>query len=272
MSEFRYYVYVYIDPRDFSEFYYGKGVNDRKFSHLSDDSDSEKARLIKEILAEGLTPIIKVIAKDLTEEQAFLIEKTLIWKLGKNLTNKSSGHFAEKFRPHKTLHKEVFGFDYSNGIYFFNCGDSGECSRKWEHFKEYGFITAGGGPAYSGPIRTFEVGDLACVYLSKHGYVGIGVIESKAIMAPDFRLNGKGLRELGLPEYLHDEQDESRMEYMCKVRWICAVERKNAFFKRKSGMYTPMLVKASMQNHPETLKLLEDYFQVRFTDLLGNPS
>jgi hypothetical protein len=76
-----YYVYVYIDPRNFEEFYYGKGKGNRKEAHLKDDSDSGKAKQIKAITEEGLKPIIKVIAKGLTESEAFLIEKTLIWKL-----------------------------------------------------------------------------------------------------------------------------------------------------------------------------------------------
>ena len=56
-----YYVYVYIDPRNFEEFYYGKGIGGRRDSHLRDDSDSEKAIRIKEIHAVGQKPIIKVI-------------------------------------------------------------------------------------------------------------------------------------------------------------------------------------------------------------------
>ena len=59
-----YYVYVYIDPRNFEEFYYGKGKGNRKEAHLFEDSDSEKSNRIKEITKEGLKPIIKVIAKE----------------------------------------------------------------------------------------------------------------------------------------------------------------------------------------------------------------
>ena len=118
-----YYVYVYIDPRNFEEFYYGKGVGGRKYAHLGDEADSEKAKRINDIHKSGLKPIIKVIAKDLTEREAFLIEKTLIWKLGRTLTNVSSGHFAEKFRPHNTMHTNLYSFDYQNGIYFFKIGE-----------------------------------------------------------------------------------------------------------------------------------------------------
>ncbi|MBK9421320.1 MAG: hypothetical protein IPN44_09730 [Flavobacteriales bacterium] len=69
----QYYVYVYIDPRNFEEFYYGKGKGSRKEAHLSDDSDSEKATRIKQY--KSIHPIIKVIAKDLTEREAFLSKR-----------------------------------------------------------------------------------------------------------------------------------------------------------------------------------------------------
>lgn len=107
-----YYVYVYIDPRNFEEFYYGKGCGSRKDAHLLEESDSAKSRRIQEIKREGLTPIIRVIARSLTETEALLIEKTLLWKLGKLTTNIATGHFAEKFRPDSTLHKDLFGFDF----------------------------------------------------------------------------------------------------------------------------------------------------------------
>ena len=77
MSE--YYVYVYIDPRNFEEFYYGKGKGSRKDAHLFEDSDSEKSKRIKAIKKEGLEPIIRVIARGLSEHDALLVEKTLLW-------------------------------------------------------------------------------------------------------------------------------------------------------------------------------------------------
>jgi hypothetical protein len=100
-----YYVYVYIDPRNHNEFYYGKGKGSRKNAHLESDADTEKTKVIAEIREAGLEPIIRVVARGLTEEQALLVEKTLLHKLGKSLTNISSGHYADKFRPHDTLHR-----------------------------------------------------------------------------------------------------------------------------------------------------------------------
>jgi hypothetical protein len=112
-----YYVYVYIDPRNYEEFYYGKGRGSRKGAHLKDTSDNDKARRIAEIRAEGLDPIIRVIARQLTESESLLVEKTLLWKLGKWTTNIATGHFADKFRPHNALHKELSGFDFQKSLY-----------------------------------------------------------------------------------------------------------------------------------------------------------
>lgn len=39
-----YYVYVYIDPRNFEEFYYGKGKGLRKNAHLKKLKDLEESK------------------------------------------------------------------------------------------------------------------------------------------------------------------------------------------------------------------------------------
>ncbi len=118
-----YYVYVYIDPRNFEEFYFGKGRGSRKDAHLLDKADSEKSRRIEEIHKAKLEPIVRVIARELSEHDALLVEKTLLWKLGRNLTNISSGHYSDKFRPHNTIHALLSGFDYQCGIYYYNVGE-----------------------------------------------------------------------------------------------------------------------------------------------------
>src|SRR5436189_5919752 len=99
----RFYVYVYIDPRNFEEFYYGKGAGSRRLAHLDAKGDSEKVKRIAAIRAVGLEPIIRTVAAELTEPEAHLIETTLIWKLGRTLTNKAAGRYVGLFRPHNTL-------------------------------------------------------------------------------------------------------------------------------------------------------------------------
>ena len=51
LSSLKYYVYVYLDPRDNTIFYVGKGVGNRAFAHLAADTEKEKSRRIREIRA-----------------------------------------------------------------------------------------------------------------------------------------------------------------------------------------------------------------------------
>ncbi|WP_411766070.1 LEM-3-like GIY-YIG domain-containing protein [Winogradskyella sp. A3E31] len=262
-----YYVYVYIDPRNFEEFYYGKGKGNRKLAHLTDASDTEKTKRIKAIYKEGLKPIIKVIAKDLTEKEAFLIEKTLIWKLGKNLTNQSSGHFAEKFRPHDTLHLDLAHFDFKNGLYFLNVGEG--IHRCWEDSRKYGFISAGQHPKYSNPIRTLKRGDIITAFVSTYGYVGIGRVVKEAVRVNDFKVNGKQLSSLDLKvPNIFDNCENENSEFPIKIEWIKSVDKKNAKWKPKSGLYSPQLVKASLEGQPKTVKFLEEEFDINIRELM----
>ena len=261
-----YYVYVYIDPRNFEEFYYGKGKGNRKDAHLSDDSDSEKAKRIREIKNAGLKPIIRVIVRDLTEKEAFLIEKTLIWKLGKTLTNKSTGHFADKFRPHNTIYRELQGFDFRNEIYYVNVGEGPH--RHWDDCKKYGFMTAGQGKQFSDPIRSLEPGDVVVAYLKRYGFVGIGVVREKAVKVDDFRYKGKSVRELKLVEpFIIDNHDNEKSEYLVKVDWKRAVDREEAKWSKNGGLFSSQLIKASLQGQPKTIEFLEKQFDIRFLDL-----
>ncbi|MES2930776.1 MAG: GIY-YIG nuclease family protein [Patescibacteria group bacterium] len=261
-----YYVYVYIDPRNFEDFYYGKGKGNRKNAHLKDDSDSEKSQRIKAIQKLGLQPIIRVIAKDLTEREAFLIEKTLIWKLGRTLTNKSSGHFAKKFRPHYSLYRDDLpGFDFKNDIYYVNVGQDRTSNRLWEDCKRYGFLAAGQDKKWSDQIRTLNKDDIVVAYLKNHGYVGVGRVTGKAVPVEEFRYNGKSLRDLPLKSTgLFRNSDNDNCDYLISIQWIEAVDAKDAKWKAKTGLFTTQLVKASLQDQQKTLEFVKEEFKISF--------
>lgn len=262
-----FYVYVYIDPRNYEEFYYGKGKGSRKEAHLkfdeNSDNDSEKTKIIKEIKNEGLEPIIKVIAKGLTEKEALLVERTLIWKLGKTLTNKSSGHFADKFRPHNKLHLNLSGFDFENGLYHVNVGEGAH--RCWEDCKEFGFLSAGGDKKYSDPIRSLNIGDVVVAFVSKFGYVGVGKIIKEAVSVREFRINGKPLSTLNLRR---KEIIENPEEYTVQVEWIVSLDKVNAIWKKNHKLFKTQLVKASMDNQAPTLYFIEREFGLKFSEIL----
>lgn len=261
-----YYVYVYIDPRNFEDFYYGKGKGNRKDAHLKDDSDSEKVQRIKAIQKVGLQPLIRVIAKDLTEREAFLIEKTLIWKLGRTLTNTSSGHFADKFRPHYSLYRDDLpGFDFKNGIYYLNVGQDKTSNRTWEDCCTYGFIAGGQHKKWSDPIRTLHKDDIVVAYLKNHGYVGVGKVLEKAVPVNQFKHNGTYLKDLPLKSTgLFRNSDNDKCDYLVKIEWMKTVLAKDAKWKAKSGLFTSQLVKASLLDQPKTVRFVREEFGISF--------
>lgn len=236
-----YTVYVYIHPRNYEEFYFGKGRGSRKDVHLSDSSDSEKAKRIAAILKEGLQPIVRVIAKGLSEHDALLVEKTLLWKLGRQLTNISSGHYASNFRPYNTLHLELTGFDYRCGFYYYNIGEGPH--RNWDDYREFGF----------------NEGDVVAAYLKGAGFVGIGKLCSAAKPINQVLIGGKPLlsHNLRCSGMADNESSVELCEYVATVKWLKAVDRAEAKMQRKSGIYTTTHVRASLDGQPKTVAFLE---------------
>lgn len=99
-----YYVYVLVDPRDDLIFYVGKGTGQRLLAHgyealLQADPGprSGKVARIREVRNAGYEPRIDVVRHGLTEQEALLIEASLIDCVGK-LTNKVAGHGAAEGR------------------------------------------------------------------------------------------------------------------------------------------------------------------------------
>jgi uncharacterized protein len=208
-----------------------------------------------------LHPIIRVIARDLSESEAFL------WKLGKQLTNISSGHFAEKFRPHDTMHLELSGFDFESGVYYFNVGEGPH--RLWVDYKKYGFIAAGQGRQWGDAISGFREGDIFAAYLKGKGFVGIGRISARALPIRDVKIENRPLidHDLVCKEMSDNINSDEKCEYVALVDWISAVDAENAKWKPKSNLYTTTHVRASLDGQPETKAFLEAQFGVSFSDL-----
>lgn len=99
-----FYVYAYIDPRDESVFYIGKGIGARATDHLLDKSESEKVSRINSILAAGLEPRIDIVAHQLRDDlESSRVEAALIELIGVNqLTNLVRGRFSNS-NPRRPL-------------------------------------------------------------------------------------------------------------------------------------------------------------------------
>lgn len=266
-----FYVYVYIDPRNFEEFYYGKGRGARKDFHLKDKTTNEKTKRIAAIRKEGLDPLVRVIARDLTESEALLIEKTLLWKLGKlpTVTNKSTGHFTKKFRPQNTLHKKLFGYDFDNQFYYYNVGEN--LARNWDDYYKYSFISAGWGSKFRDTMLAFHEGDIVAAYLKKHGFVGVGRITQTARMIRDVMINGRPLLEYPLKATSadHDIDNEDLCEYVCLVKWLARAPRGKAKKSSSRKLFTNPQIRASLENHRKTVEFIEREFRVNIERALG---
>jgi hypothetical protein len=98
ISEIKSYVYIYINPNTKKVFYIGKGQGNRCFDHLEENSESEKAKEINELKKNGQMPIIELLRYGLTDNEASLIESSLIDFVGlDNLTNKVRGLHSKSF-------------------------------------------------------------------------------------------------------------------------------------------------------------------------------
>ena len=93
------YVYLYIDPRNDSIQYIGKGVGSRAISHLSEESTSEKILWINELKKQGLSPRIEILSYNLRDSaEALAVEAAAIDLIGlKNLKNVVRGHKSNEF-------------------------------------------------------------------------------------------------------------------------------------------------------------------------------
>ena len=70
-----FYVYAYVDPLDSKIRYIGKGTGDRALSHLYSDEESDKIEWIQGLKKIGKNPQIDIIARNLSEETALLVER-----------------------------------------------------------------------------------------------------------------------------------------------------------------------------------------------------
>lgn len=270
------YVYVYYDPRNFQPFYIGKGKGKRLTAHGSDPQDTNKTATIRAIRATGLEPTIRVIANRLTEEQAFLVEKTLLWST-RGLTNMAPGNFKENFRPNNTLHRALPGFDFSNEIYYFNVGHGPH--RLWEENVQYGYVSAGQGKQYRDAIRRLHTGDLIVARVNGHGYVGVGRVVAEPVPARSFLVpscatykaaRGKPLVQFRLKADIKDNiDDDLKCEWMAGVEWLITRTRERAHWRARFGLYAPRGVTCgSLGKQPKTLKYIEQVFDLNFEELM----
>ena len=99
IENLKHYVYLYVDPRDESVFYVGKGSGDRCLVHLTEEGETEKNEQIAAIRDSDLEPRIDILVHGLPDATTALqVEAAVIDLFGsEQLTNRLRGWNSEAF-------------------------------------------------------------------------------------------------------------------------------------------------------------------------------
>jgi len=129
-------------------------------------------------------------------------------------------------------------------VYFLNIPERG--GRGWDEFRRLGYVSSVGCARTLDALSELTTGDHIAAYLRRCGYVGIGVV-------------------LGAARPVNGTEEEYRLP----VRWMRAVERNDARWLPRGGLYASPQVKAAMAHRIETLRFLQDSFDITLIDDIG---
>ena len=161
------------------------------------------------------------------------------------------------------------------GFWFVNTGTvvpSGAKHRRWTACREYNFTSAGQGKQFRDEILKLEVDDIICAYESGTGYLGIGIVEEKGVMASKFKYNGKTLH--GMPFIAHtdaiykkglftNETDPINADYLVRVNWYPVNTKPLRIPRNTSAYYAPLNTVAQLNKQP-TIDKIKEHFGVDF--------
>ena len=119
-----------------------------------------------------------------------------------------------------------------NGEYYVSFGE-GE-SRTWSDASKYGYVSGGGGEWYIRTLRMLEPGNRIWVSVPGKGYVGVGIVVTRATRFDQFKVNQNGstvpIKSVNIqaPKALQEEQSE----HFVGVDWIKTVQLEDAVKER----------------------------------------
>jgi len=148
-----------------------------------------------------------------------------------------------------------------SGYWFVNVGEGPH--RNWDDNVKYGYIGAGQGPKYSGPLKKLKEGDEIFAYMKGLGYVGYGVVIDTACMATDFIVDSDGKtlleRPLTAKDAFDNKDDPDMCEWAVKVDWKKTLPREDAkYFK---GIFANQNIVCKLR-HQQTVDFLRDQFDL----------
>jgi len=112
---------------------------------------------------------------------------------------------------------------------FFNVGEKAGSGYRWEDYRKYGFICAGGGQLYRNWMEQIQIGDIIYAYVSGRGYVGIGTVMQKAVPFREARFSdGRCLADVGLVGKYDDGEEDDTCDWIAFVEWEYSVDKDHA--------------------------------------------
>ena len=114
--------------------------------------------------------------------------------------------------------------------------------RLWDDALRYGFVSAGGGPRWSRPLRQLSAGDEVLVHVPPRAYVGHGRVLDSCQPIRDFTVEVEGtpvkLLDLPLvsPRLGKDADNDENCEWVARVEWIKAVPHDTGYWR--PGLYS----------------------------------
>jgi hypothetical protein len=147
--------------------------------------------------------------------------------------------------------------EWNGTDYYIRFGFGDYDRRSWEDAREWGYVSAGGGSRWSGPLQRLQPGARVFVHHTQNGYVGVGWVLAGPVPIRDFTVMADG-REVSLLEVpLRNENiktgadDPERMEYIVRVRWEWTVPDGQGLWLR--GFFSRLVTTAELRD-PETVR------------------
>lgn len=158
-----------------------------------------------------------------------------------------------------------------SGLWFVNVGMDNPSSepidenghgniRHWSNCVRHGYMAAGGGSRYSGPLKKLEPEADILAYQAGRGYLGYGSVTKSAQPIHMFTLpDGTTLAEaLNQPEY-NTHRAEENWEYAVGVKWKKSFDL--SLPKTFKGAFANQAVVCRL-NDPATVKFLREVFEI----------
>ncbi len=164
------------------------------------------------------------------------------------------------------------------GLYFVNVGmddkhqdpdnpDGSLYQRHWQHCARFGYLAAGGGERYSGPLKKLRVGDHVLAYQKGAGYVGYGVVTRQAEPIHEFRLqDGSTLEDAMKQSGRNVARPPEKWEYAAAVKWEKTYPLTEA--KTFKGVFANQNIVCKLTD-PATLRFVREQFHIPEVDFEG---